>query len=116
MADTGDVNQPAIRHCREHRRITPDDKVPMPDVRHAQRQLVAFPLEVEVERRPIQTPSETAKVRVRIHSKKDWMPMLTSEARRGPRCLLGRRAAGIAFPGRAARCSEVSRDLPENCR
>ena len=40
------------------------------------------------------------------------VPMVTTETRRGPRCLPGRRAARIAFPGRAARCSEADRDLP----
>src|SRR6516165_10257824 len=62
MADAWDGNQPAIRHRRDHLRkigvrdprvlFTPDDEVWMPDIRHAPRQLVAFPLEVEVERRP----------------------------------------------------------------
>ena len=57
MTHAGDGNQPAIRHRRKigvrdpRVLLTPDDEVRMPDVRHAQRQLVAFPLEIEVERR-----------------------------------------------------------------
>ena len=97
MADAWDGNQPAIRHRRDHRRkigvrdprvlFAPDDEVRMPDFRHAPRQLVAFPLEIEVERRPDPDSFRDSK-RLRQDSFEEGLDLIQTgtELRHGIRC------------------------------